>query len=229
MVLAIWGRDGAGKSTLSDMLGKLFSKKGICIVIDTDLTQPTLPTRCTGVSLQEKKSLGQALTGAVVTDIRPYLCQHPNHKGLFYAGLRSDDDFLSYELGLRAESSARNFVDRCTEQADTVILDISGQRSDPFLPAALERDHIIQPIVPDTQGMYWFLSVKPLQQQMGALKRILPVASMARPDHDVAGVEKAAGMAFAAQLPWVHNTGGGKYAKALKPLLNILLGGEADV
>jgi MinD-like ATPase involved in chromosome partitioning or flagellar assembly len=229
MVLVIWGRDGSGKSTLSDMLGKFFSKKGICIIIDTDLTQPTLPARCPGVCLQEKKSLGQALSGAIITDIRPYLCQHPNHKGLFYTGLRSGDDFLSYELGLRAEGSARNFLDRCTDQADTVILDVSGQRSDPFLPAALESSYIIQPIVPDTQGLYWFLSVKPLLKQMDALERVLPVASMMRPDHDVADMEKAAGLAFAAQLPRVHDINGGKYARALKPLFNMLLGGDADV
>ena len=56
------------------------------------------------------------------TDIRPYLCRHTEHKGLFYAGLRDGDDFLSYELGLGAENGARNFVDRCAEQADIVIL-----------------------------------------------------------------------------------------------------------
>ena len=38
MIIAIWGRDGAGKSTLSDTLGVSFSKRGVCIVIDTDAT-----------------------------------------------------------------------------------------------------------------------------------------------------------------------------------------------
>ena len=228
MVIAIWGRDGAGKSTLSDMLGVFFSKKGICIVIDTDLTQPTIPYRCPGEAQKGVKaqSLGHALTGAVVTDIRQYLCQHSSHKGLFYAGLQAGDDFLSYELGLGAESGARNFIDRCAEQADVVILDLSGQRSDPFLPAALEADHLILSIVPDMQGLCWFLAVKPLLERMGALERALSVASMARPEQDVAGVEKAGGLVFAAQLPWVPDTGSGKYAKALKPLLSVISGGD---
>lgn len=228
MIIAIWGRDGAGKSTLSDALGVFFSRRGVCIVIDTDLTQPMLPVRCSGEAQKGAKSLGHALTGAVVTDIRPYLCQHPDHKGLFYAGLRDGDDFLSYELGLGAEGSARNFVDRCAERADTIILDVSGQRGDPFLPAALDAEQIILPIVPTPQGLCWFLSVKPLLERMDALKHILPVASMARPEHDVAGVEKAGGLTFAAQLPWVRDTGAGKYARGLKPLLNMLSGGGAD-
>jgi len=228
MIIAIWGRDGAGKSTLSDALGVLSSKKGICIIIDTDLTQPTIPCRCPGETQKGVKpqSLGHALTSAAVTDIRPYLCQHPDHKGLFYAGLRDGDDFLSYELGLGAENGARNFVDRCAEQADVVILDLSGQRGDSFLPAALDASQIILPIVPDLQGLCWFLSVKPLLERMGSLERVLPVASMARPEHDVAGVEKIGGLAFAAILPWVRDIGGAKYEKALKPLLHALSGGD---
>jgi hypothetical protein len=161
-----------------------------------------------------------------VTDIRPYLCRHPEHKGLFYAGLRDGDDFLSYELGLGAENGARNFVDRCAEQADVVILDLSGQRGDPFLPVALDAGQIILPIVPDLQGLCWFLSVKPLLERMGALERVLTVASMARPEHDIAGMEKIGGLVFAAQLPWVRDADSGKYARGLKPLLHGLSGGD---
>ena len=45
MLIAIWGRDGTGKSTLADALGLLFAKRGVTAIIDTDLTQPTLPQR----------------------------------------------------------------------------------------------------------------------------------------------------------------------------------------
>ena len=42
MLIAIWGRDGIGKSTLCDALCVWFARQGITAVIDTDLTQPTL-------------------------------------------------------------------------------------------------------------------------------------------------------------------------------------------
>jgi hypothetical protein len=63
---------------------------------------------------------------------------------------------------------------------------------------------------------------------MNALDRALPVASMMRQDHDSSGVEKAGGLLFAARLPWVQDTGSGKYAKALKPLFDKLSGGDTD-
>jgi len=240
MVIAIWGRDGAGKSTLSDTLGALFSKKGICIVIDTDLTQPTIPARIPGAAGKGKKSLGHAVSGAVITDVRPYLHQHPRHKGLFYAGLTDGDDFLSYELGLESNCSARDFIDRCSEQADTVILDLSGQRCDPFLPATLScAEHIILPVVPDVQGLCWFLSVMPLLDSMDARKRSIPVAAKAQPFHDIERIEKTGGLSFEAVFPYLKDTATlrdtgetaetvGRYAKPLKQLLFRLMGGAKD-
>ncbi len=236
MVIAIWGRDGADKSTLSDMLGVLFSKKGICIVIDTDLTQPTIPARVHGAAGEGKKSLGYAVSGAVITDIRPYLHQHPRHKGLFYAGLTDGDDFLSYELGLESDGSARDFIDRCNEQADTVILDLSGQRCDPFLPAALSgAEHIILPIVPDVQGLCWFLSVRPLLESMGAQGRAVPIAAKAQPFHDIGSIEKMGGLSFAAVFPYMRDTAvlrdtgetaaTGRHSKPLRQLVSRLTGG----
>ena len=118
-------------------------------------------------------------------------------------------------------------MDRCAEQADVVILDLSGQRGDPFLPWHWMPVKSYCPSC-QLQGLCWFLSVKPLLERMDALERVLPVASMARPDHDIDGVEKAGGLVFSAQLPWVRDTGAGKYTRGLKPLLNMLSGGDAD-
>ena len=67
-----------------------------------------------------------------------------------------------------------------------------------------------------------------LLERMGAMERILLAASMVQPGHDIDGVEKAGGLAFAVRLPRVRDTGGGRYAKTVKPLINLLLGGDAD-
>lgn len=242
MVIAIWGRDGVGKSTLSDTLGVFFEKKGTCIVIDTDLTQPTLAMRQSSEAkkvMKSPQSLGRALAGTVVTDIRSYLHQHPANKGLFYAGLQDGDDFLSYELGLNALNNASDFVDRCVEQADTVILDLSGQRNDPFLPAAFEAEHIILPIIPDLQGICWYLSVRPLLQSVGAMERVLPVAALQQLCHYIDGVEKAGEFRFVSAFPWIREIAerrddglpainNRKYVNALLPLLDKLKGSAAD-
>ena len=150
-------------------------------------------------------SLGKAIFGIGAHDAARYLHLHPKHKSLFYTGLTDRDDYLSYELGLEASDVARDFFEQCAELADTIILDISGQRTDPFVPGALfHADKIIVPITPDVQGVCWFNAVKPFLEVMNALGRVLPVAAMADRPHDLSVVEKAANIQFAAALPYVR-------------------------
>jgi len=203
MLIAIWGRDGIGKSTLCDALGSLFAKQGIAAIIDTDLTQPTLPMRANGNKFSADTSLGKAISGIGIGDASRYLHQHQKHKTLFYAGLTDRDEYLSYELGLDADNAAQDFIEQCAELADTVILDISGQRTDPFLPGAfIHADKVIVLVTPDTQGVCWFNAVKPLMENMNAQGRVLPVAAMV--EHQaIEAAAKAADLQFAAELPFV--------------------------
>lgn len=204
MFIAVWGRDGIGKSALCDTLGILFARQGVTAIIDTDLTQPTLPVRVNGKKLDADTSLGRAI-GMGAIDPAPYLHQHPKLKTLFYAGLTDRDEYLSYEFGLEVDEAAQVFVERCTELADTVILDLSGQRSDPFLPGALiYADKVIALFTPDVQGICWFNSVRPLIATMNAQERVLPVAAMAGRHHDLSAVEKAVDGKYSAVLPYVH-------------------------
>ena len=151
----------------------------------------------------------------------------------------AESPWLARERHLSALNNAGDFVDRCAEQADTVILDLSGQRNDPFLPAAFEADHIILPIVPDLQGLCWYLSVRPLLQSVGALERVLPVAALQQPCHYIDGVEKAGEFRFVSAFPWIREIAerrddglpainNRKYARELLPLLDKLKGSAAD-
>ena len=204
MIIAIWGRDGTGKSTLCNALGTMFAKRGITIVIDTDLTQPTLPVRINGKHFDGDSSLGRAISGIGTNDATPYLHQHPKQESLFYAGLTDRDEFLSYEFGLEADGVAQNFIERCAELGDWVILDISGQRTDPFLPCALIHAHkVIIPVTPDVQGVCWFNAVKPLLKNMNAQERVLPIAALVSRYHDTEAVEHLVDLRFTVSLPFV--------------------------
>lgn len=204
MRIAIWGRDGTGKSTLAEVLGRMFSKHGVTAIIDTDLTQPTLPARINGRKIDADASLGKAVSGMGTDDAAKYLHQSSQNKRLFYAGLTCHDEYLSFELGLDATDAARDFMERCAALADTVILDLSGQRNDPFIPVALSGvDTLIILITPDVQGVCWLNAVKPFLEAMNADGRVLPVAAMADRQHDLSVVEKEADIRFAAVLPYV--------------------------
>lgn len=204
MLIAIWGRDGVGKSTLCDALGILFAKQGVTAVIDTELTQPTLPMRVNGKHFDTDASLGKAISGMVMGDVSRHLHQHPKQKSLFYTGLTDRDEYLSYEIGLEADDAAQDFIEQCKELADTVILDLSGQRTDPFVPCALiHADKVIAVFTPDVQGECWFNAVKPLLHSMNAQGRVLPVAALVDNHHDLSAIEKAADAQFTAALPFV--------------------------
>jgi MinD-like ATPase involved in chromosome partitioning or flagellar assembly len=238
MVIAVWGRDGIGKSTLCDTLGKLFAKKGVTVIIDTDLTQPTLPMRLNGVKVGADASLGKAI-GIGAMDAAPYLHQHPKMKTLFYAGLSDHDEYLSYELGLEADNAAQDFVELCEELADTVILDLSGQRNDPFLPGVLIHSYkVIALFTPDVQGICWFNSVKPLIGTMNAQERILPVVVKMYKQHDLSAVEKATNTKLVVAMPYVREVQQGgisdgttrsaiRYHREAKKLQTLLKGVEA--
>ena len=202
MLISIWGRDGIGKSTFAEAVGFLFSKKEITTVIDTDLTQPTLPSHIYGTIFNQDNSLGKAVSGIAIADVTKYL--HPKRKTLFYSGLTDYDDYLSYEIGLEADNNAQDFVSGCKEYADTVIIDISGQRTDPFVPGALiNSDKVILLITPDVQGICWYKAVQPLLETMNAQERILPVVSMTEKQHDLSIIEKEIEENFIAALPFV--------------------------
>lgn len=203
MLISIWGRDGCGKSTLADYIGQYLSKKDITVLIDTDLTQPTLPMRLPGLSFRKDSSLGKAIAGTGTTEIRPYLFHHLRQEGLFIAGLTYGDDCMSYELGLETEATARLFVKNCQEQFDQVILDCSGQRTDPFLPAALQlSDKIILMLMPEPQGILWWQSAKPLLEKLNVMDKIELIMSPIQPHHEIRQLGKDSGLNIKVALPF---------------------------
>ena len=143
MLITIWGRDGSGKSSIADHLGSLLARDSLAAVIDTDLTQPTLPVRLSGMNFKRERSLGRAIAGTGTVEAKTYLHQHPDIHGLFFAGLLNEDDYLSYEIGLEAEHTAGLFIRKCQAVVDHVILDCSGQRTDPFVPIGLQSSSLI--------------------------------------------------------------------------------------
>lgn len=243
MLISIWGRDGVGKSMLADALGGLFLKKGIAVVIDTDLTQPTLPMHMNGKKIDPNTSLGKAVSGIGTSNVETYLHQHPKREQLFYAGLTDQDEYLTYEIGLEADDKAQDFIEGCWEAADTVILDLSGQRVDPFIPCALiHSDKVIVPITLDVQGVCWYNAVKSLLKSMNAQGSVLPVAAMTDRHHDLPVIEKGADILFAAVLPFVKefrqdstmfpldgtSSASQRYVKQVKKLYAMLEGGGED-
>lgn len=203
MLITIWGRDGNGKSTLADYLGSLLARKNLAAVIDTDLTQPTLPIRLSGTRFVRENSMGRAVAGTGTIEVKRYLHQHPRQEGLFFAGLLNGDDYMAYEIGLDAEPAASLFVKNCLAVVDHVVLDCSGQRTDPFVPVGLkESDRILILLTPDLQGICWWKAVEPLLRQMNVLDKVWPILSIVQKHHQDSWVQEGIEVNFKAKLPF---------------------------
>ncbi len=121
---------------------------------------------------QRVETLGHALTGAVVTDIR-HACTTPDHKGLFCPPACGTATAISCHMSLAGLEGGARLRRPRIRQADTIILDVSGQRGDPFL---LQRWMPATSSCPSCKppGTVRILSVKPLLERMDALNASCP-------------------------------------------------------
>jgi CO dehydrogenase nickel-insertion accessory protein CooC1 len=245
MLIMIWGRDGSGKSTLADHLGNLLSRDSLVAVIDSDLTQPTLPVRLAGTNFRRERSLGRAIAGTGTSEAKNYLHQHPECPGLFFAGLLNEDDYLSYEIGLEAEQVASRFIRHCQDTVDHVILDCSGQRTDPFVPIGLQlAAQILIVMTPDLQGICWWKSVEPLLKQLNIIEKINLILSPVQKHHQVDWIESGIDRDVHYSLPYtpelnelrcsalpstqLNTRGGRKWLKAADQIVQQLFEPRSD-
>jgi MinD-like ATPase involved in chromosome partitioning or flagellar assembly len=190
MIVAVWGRDGCGKSTIADALAnKLAQGDDLAAVIDSDLTMPTVHIRKPIRDVKEEDrfgSIGRAIAGVGMLEARSYLHQHYRNQGLFVAGLTAKDDFLSYELGLSSKDMAERFVTSCSEVVEHIVLDLSGQRTDPFLPVALAKaDAFIVVLTPEPQSIWWWWSVVQFLSTTVGMEKVIPIMNMVQKHHDI--------------------------------------------
>lgn len=192
MMIAIWGKDGTGKSTLAEAFGLFYSRqKGLALVINSDTTQPTLTGRIPIEQHKRNSSIGQMLASPSVPDVTGTFHQHPKHEGLFFAGTTCEDNYLSYESGLEQSANVGEYLQQCKVQMDAVVIDCSGQKDDPFVPVSLmQADRIMLLFSPTVEGVAWVLSVQPLMERLGVTGKTRFIASQVYKYQNIKAVEK---------------------------------------
>ena len=205
MIIGIWGQAGTGNSTLAVALGKYLTKNGTVLIVDTDLTQPTLPTYVNSKVIEPSRSLGRALNIGM-QEATKYMHQDKKYKRLFYAGLTQQDTILSYEYGFEATAFAERFIDNCKQIADHIIIDLSPQRTDPFLPLVISNaDVILMPFEPNTKGLCRHNSCTELIFQFKAMDKVMPIAAKVQSFHDIPKFEQYSNIKFCGAIPYVKD------------------------
>ncbi len=134
MVLSIMGRDGIGKTSVARAVGGYLARDDFTLVINTDMTLPTTIRQESGL-----RSLGHYLSLASRQPVTQYLQQHEKINNLFFAGTSMLDDVFSYPVDLDNTQQAKCFIEEALKEVSHIVIDLSGQRTDPFLPVSVER------------------------------------------------------------------------------------------
>ncbi len=222
MVIGVFGKDGIGKSVFSYVLGDSLSRFGVVSVINTDFNYPTLPQRI----LQNYKtdnSLGHYIDSIGRQDIRKYLHQDFSNNSLFLAGCVSTDDYYTYDFQagdeLR-EQQVRYFIEDCCATTDDVVVDIAGQRNNPFfIPTTLMANCLLVLLTPDIDGIYWLISVRGMLEQIRLARpslRILYGAAKYADYHIKEVFEEETKIKFSFTLPLSYEIAYDDFVRSLK-------------
>ena len=241
MVISIIGRDGTGKTSLAKALGQLFSNDGLTAVVNTDLTMPTTIVDSGDVSL------GNYLFSGGRHEATAYLHQDEQVNTLFYSGTTADDDMYSFEMYLNYHEKADDFLQACADDVDNIIVDVSGQRVDPFLrPALFRSNFIIVLCTCDREGVNYLHSIgRPLHDaRQDSPGSVIFVPSKVMPYQDVSAFQSITGCQQTCVLPYnediiyanssytlfqsASTKQGRKWLEAVKTLYKYLKGGYLD-
>lgn len=184
MVLSIMGRDGVGKTSIARAIGGYLARDDLTLIINTDMTLPTTIQQDSGL-----RSLGHYLSLASRQPVTQYLQQHEKIKNLFFAGTSMLDDVFSYPVDLDNAQQAEYFIEEALKEVSHIVIDLSGQSADPFLPVSVKRADIPLFMTScDAEGINSIYAMKRLLKAAACPVRM--ALSKTQAYHDICAFEK---------------------------------------
>ncbi len=187
MVLGLMGRDGMGKTSIARAVGGYLARDDLTLVINTDMTLPTTIQMDSGL-----RTLGHYLSLASRQPVTQYLQQHEKIKNLFFAGTSMLDDMFSYPVDLDNAQQAEYFIEEALKEVSHIVIDLSGQRTDPFLPVSVKRADMLLFITScDAEGINSIYAMERLFKAAACPVRM--ALSKTHAWHDSCAFEKTSG------------------------------------
>ena len=151
-IIALTGKEGAGKSIILSNLACLFASSDACVaVLSCDLRYQSLPHYFGSVEIPPEKSLGLLFGNA---DLKDRLVEYPQMRNIFIAAPAAGESCFSYEPP-DAEGIAA-FLSMLTGTFDYVLIEAGGVLFNQFsMLSCKNADVVINVMEASLQGMAW--------------------------------------------------------------------------
>jgi MinD superfamily P-loop ATPase len=190
------GRDGIGKTSIAKAVAGYLARDDLTLIVNTDMTLPTTIRQDSGL-----RSLGHYLSLASRQPVAPYLQQHEKIRNLFFAGTSMLDDVFSYPVDLDNAQQAGYFIEEALKEVSHIVIDLSGQSMDPFLPVSVERaDLPLFMTSCDAEGINSLYAMQRLFKSSACPVRM--ALSKTQAWHDISAFEKTSGRRVEYNFPF---------------------------
>jgi MinD-like ATPase involved in chromosome partitioning or flagellar assembly len=203
-VIAVWGKNGSGRSTVAVNLAVYLAKKGNLVgLVGANKAYGSVQYYL-GIDIPEEKSLKNALETIDQDDLVQFFVQHPKVKDLFVMGLSNTDNCL--KLRSIKEDAGKRLLLNTKDKFDYYIIDCTETFTDTLTTIGCQyADVVLEVIKPTIQAAAFRISQEELLESIRLKHKIVSVASCNKDLIKLSDFEHRAKLRFSAVLPYSRN------------------------
>lgn len=200
-VISIWGKGGAGKSTITANLASHLAKEGHVVgILGTSKTYGSIQ-HYFGMQIAKDKSLKRALNVYEEEDIVKRFSQHPTIKNLFVLSLSNDEDCMS--IGSITEDEGKRLILNTKDAFDYYIIDCTESFKDTLtLLGLIYADKVIEIVKPTIQGTAFRMAHADLMDSLKITDKLVSITNNNSRFLDTNEIEKELNIKFEVVLPY---------------------------
>ncbi len=203
-VIAVWGKNGSGRSTIATNLAVFLAKQGNLVgLVGASKTYGSIQ-HYLGIDIPEEKSLKNALESINEDDIVKCFVQHSKVKDLFILSLSNSDNCLKLR-SIKEDVGKRLFLNT-KDKFDHFIIDCTENFTDTITMIGCQfADCILEIIKPTIQSAVFRKSQDELLESLKFKEKLISIANSNKDLITINDFERSSKLKFAQVLPYSKN------------------------
>ena len=199
-IIAIYGQDGNGKTTLSYALAnQLADKTNMVLIVHTDYNKSVMSERMP--ELQNSISLGQLLMTEEYYNLDKSFVPYALNENVFASGIVNSENYTSYERC--SLDTAKRYFEILVKIFDYIIVDTTDDLNDTLAVAGLAQAGIvIELLSANIQGVIFQNAYNLIFDKLDTKGKTIFAAAKLQPYQNMAIVENMLNVKFKIKLPY---------------------------